>query len=809
MTNRHLAQSTQRARRQILLILASLLFTTLSSFPLVSSAPATTTTSPSTTAAVVPPTATTNFILPTSAPAFPATSPSTSNNTTSASLTGCPPPMVPNIYNLTTLGCTGPCCIPCPVSSVFYEPHKLENVYTVTSVFRFLSAAACMLLSICYLVLPSRRRHPHLIVLLFAMLMVPWEALGTAWLFKKEELLCKNVYEIADMTNSWFCGVQGALLQYIVLVMLCLGFLLIANLHLLTVYRSSLIQGSLSKLMGVSFILPLALVIPVVVKKQIMNPGFGSICFVGPDVASAFFFYPLSVIVCVATLLHLGTIGFMIKTAVQANSSSSVSNSHSRSYGNNSTGNTNPANMTPRQRRLQTARDISQLLKQQWRPGLFALWLLIIDMIYWLFYFIEAKKLLSVGPNTLWFQQWAACLAEQAIASVKAGRLSMTNPTPDQVIAAGEVAQRTCAAIAAPFVPNFAWAALSDIMPALFGIVILIIFGSKLELWHDLRERLFGRRGANGGKIMMGDISKESRDKMYTKGPSSGAHKGNAPSPSPAEALALASAAASATNSHRQERYRRDLKVTTKQLDDTFYDEDLVHIDNPYGSQTNLTPTSGISFQKTNNGGPILKNQAEYSNNLASPGNSGGYRTGTPEPWKPSAWTTTTTTATTANSNPSSDDYLIQKAYRSTSPQLRINTYSSSSQRPVVIGGGGGTLSPLSPQRQFYNNEDLDAVPVSLTTPPPLYNSNSSRNAYREPVSPRQNKRNSNSAYNSNQSNVTFMSDTSRGRVEHNADPRLLQYHQQQQQQPQSPTSPTRALSPPPSRPNKSMARNR
>ena len=463
--------------------------------------------------------------------------------------------------------------------------------------------------------------------------------------------------------------------------------------------------------------------------------------------------------------------------------------------------------MTPRQRRLQTARDISLLLKQQWRPGLFALWLLIIDMIYWLFYFIEAKKLLSVGPNTLWFQQWAACLAEQAIASVKAGRLSMTNPTPDQVIAAGEIAQRTCAAIAAPFVPNFAWAALSDMLPAWFGIVILIIFGSKVELWHDLRERLFGRRGADRGKIIMGDISKESRDKMYAKGPSLGAHKDNTPSSSPAEAptSALAAAAATATNPHRQERYRRDLKVT-RQLDDGFYDEDLAHVDNPYGSQTNLTPSSGISFQKTNNGGPILKNQAEYSNNIASPGNSGGYRTATPESSKPSTWTTGTTT--TANAKPSPDDYSIQTAYRSTSPQLRINTHSSPSQRPVIIGGGGGALSPLSPQRQFYNSEDLDAVPVSLTTPPPIYNSNSSRNAYIGPVSPRQNKRNSNSAYNSNQSNVTFISDTGRGRVEYNIDPRLQQYQQQQQQQPQSPTSPTRALSPPPSRPNKSMARN-
>jgi hypothetical protein len=451
--------------------------------------------------------------------------------------------------------------------------------------------------------------------------------------------------------------------------------------------------------------------------------------------------------------------------------------------------------MTPRQRRLQTARDISLLLKQQWRPGLFALWLLIIDMIYWLFYFIEAKKLLSVGPNTLWFQQWVACLAEQAVVSVKAGRLSMTNPTADQFIAAGEHAQKTCAEIAAPFVPNFAWAALSDMMPALFGIVILSIFGSKMELWHDLRERLFGRRHADGGKIMMGDISKESRDKMYAKRPTSGAHVDTSSS-SPADATYSSTAADTAPN-HRQERYRRDLKVTTQRSNDGLYDEDLAHVDNPYGSQTNLTPT-GVSFQKTNNGGPILKNQAEYNNNLTS-ANGGVYRTSTPEPWKPSAWTTNTSAA-----SPSTDDYSIQTAYRSTSPQLRINTRSSPSQRPV---GSGATLSPLSPQRQFYNSEDLDAIPTSLTTPPPTYNSNSSANVYRGPVSPRQNRRNSNSAYNSNQSVDTFVSDASRGRVEYNVEPRVQQY--QQQQQPQSPTSPTRALSPPPSRPNKSMARNR
>jgi len=117
--------------------------------------------------------------------------------------------MIPNIYSLTTLGCNGSCCLPCPVSFAFYEPHKLENVYTITSIIRIVSATSSLFLSICYLILPSRRKHPHLIVLVFAILIVPWDGLGTAWLFKKEELLCVNEYEISHMMNSWYCGLSG------------------------------------------------------------------------------------------------------------------------------------------------------------------------------------------------------------------------------------------------------------------------------------------------------------------------------------------------------------------------------------------------------------------------------------------------------------------------------------------------------------------------------------------------------------------------------------------------------------------------
>ncbi|KAG0297590.1 hypothetical protein BGZ96_005693 [Linnemannia gamsii] len=634
---------------------------------------------------VISPTSTSNYIIESEPPpsshdrGFIAAS--SSFNVTSASLAACPPPMIPNIYSLSTLGCNGPCCLPCPVSFAFYEPHKLETVYTITSIFRVCSATSCLLLSICYLILSSRRKHPHLIVLVFAMLMVPWEALGTAWLFMKEELLCVNEYEIAEMMNSWYCGISGTLLLYLSLVILSLGSLLITNLHLLTVYRSSLIQDSLSRWMVVTFVLPLGLVIPTVVKNQVMNPGFGSICFVGSEMASTYFFLPLSIVVCMATLLHLGTIAFMIKAAIVTNSSSSTRNSHSQS----SNGSNNNTMMTPRQCRLQTARDITHLLKQQWRPGLLALWLILIDVIYCLFYFIEAKKLLTVSPDSLWFQQWVACLADQVTESAKAGRLSLTSPTMDQFLAAGEVAQRACAPVAAPFVPSFIWAAITDLLPSMFGIAILIIFGSKLELWQDLRERLFGKRHPDNGKIMMGDMPQDNRSKVY--------NKSSAPT------------------------------VLNK--------GGLTRVDNPYSSKTKLAPTARVSFQKTttNNGGPMSKNQSSAAL----------------EPWNPSAWTTLSTDDDSLQpipraSSPApkvSDISSInaqRKFYNSEdldavpSSDLPSPTFSRTSDSTSSNRGSAAASSKPSHKSRSRDeyNPNLGLASRSLSPPPPRPNKNMS-----------------------------------------------------------------------------------
>ncbi|GJJ78077.1 hypothetical protein EMPS_10436 [Entomortierella parvispora] len=710
------------------------------------------------------------FILP-----IPSPTATVGNSTAAAS---CPPPLVPNIYKLVSASCMGACCLPCPASAVFYEPNKLENVYTITSAFRAVSATACALLAGAYLLLPNRRRHPHLIVLLFALLMVPWEGLGTAWLYKKEDLLCKNVYEIADMSNSWFCGVQGIGLQYIVLVMLCLAFFLISNLHFLTVYRSTFIQTHMSKLMVFSFLLPLSLVIPVAIRKKIENPGFGSICFVSSDAASAYFFYPLSAVVCLATLLHLGTIAFMIWASLKANNSSTTNHSLSTVSDSNS--------QQPTRRRLQTARDISQLLKQQWRPGLFALCLLIIDMIYWLFYFVEAKKLTTVQPTTPWFVNWTTCLAQQAMLSMKSGALTL-NPTPAQFKAAGDAAQAACAPVAVKNVPNFVWAAASDMLPALFGIIILIIFGSKMELWQDLRTRLFGSRG---GRVEIGGQSTKGGAKIMMKDVNHNSNNNSGQQQYPQKV---------------PDRPHMDFKPYDQGVG--FYDEDLLQNENPYSSQTNLAVTSG---------GPAFGGaDAKMNSYNKNSSHQGGYRLDTPEPWKPTVWSST---------GADQQDDLYSATFKTASPQLRINTQDYRPYQQTTIARA---LSPVSPSqsKQFYNSEDIDAAPISLTTPPPTYNnlhprktgqssrspsSPSSSRAFADghgPVSPQRN-----AAVNIGEGQA-IVAEASRVRLDYriSSDARQFMASTQLRQQPLfDPMDSThRAMSPPPALPRKSMARQK
>lgn len=97
--------------------------------------------------------------------------------------------------------------------------------------------------------------------------------------------------------------------------MLFLGLILILHLHFQTVYQSNWVQSHMKQLVPIAFALPLLSVIPTLAKKQIMNPGLGSTCFVGPDMANGLFYIPFAVLVSLAMLIHVGTMAHVVKVS--------------------------------------------------------------------------------------------------------------------------------------------------------------------------------------------------------------------------------------------------------------------------------------------------------------------------------------------------------------------------------------------------------------------------------------------------------------------------------------------------------------
>ncbi|KAK3808592.1 MAG: hypothetical protein J3Q66DRAFT_355177 [Benniella sp.] len=635
------------------------------------------------------PTAPTLSIIPTASTTatVPTTTTTTTTRTTKSSipkptkvpdnstLITCPPPLIVNVDNLVSSSCSGNCCLPCPASTVFYEPDSLDKVYTIASVLRAISAGACAFLSGGYLVQRKRNgsQPSYWIVLVFAVLMVPYEGLGTMWLYKKEELLCESFYETATMSSSWLCALQGVALQYFALVMLLLALILGIHLHILTIYRSSWVQAHMVHLVVISFVLPWVSVIHSLTKEQIMYPGLGSTCFVGPDMADGLFFIPFSVLVCLAMCIHLGTIVYSIRAILQRKAGRLASHNHNEAsaqdhdipspHGTPSQPQSQSQSQSQPQpqQRLRTVQEFSMPFLDHWRSGLFVICLLVVDMVWSLFHFVEAKKLVTSSEPLLsgpWFQDWVTCLSQQTTMAMNAaaGTVSLKNLTEQQIRAAvGEASQQACASVAQPFVPNIVAVSLKEILPAVLGIVILGIFGSRRELWHDLktwwldrrrarrrpRRRLWCGRSTDSSETGGEDDSKDQQDGYL------GIH-------------------GDLTNAMSA------LAAVTKDDDSSYYGQNF------RPKNLVLLPPLDISPSTTHprDPNPLLLN----------------YRPDTPEPWKPSLWLDSRSITTNGSDR------------RSAISQLKIDA------SPMSLTPAATSSDPLSPRRRS---------PARDSAPPP------------------------------------------------------------------------------------------
>ncbi|KAG0230514.1 hypothetical protein BGW41_002516 [Actinomortierella wolfii] len=305
-----------------------------------------------------------------------------------------------------------------------------------------------------------------------------WEGMGVIWLTRQRSLICYDEVQVSTMSNTPICGFQGIAIVYLVGALFIQGITLVANLHCLVVYRSWRVQKQVSMMIALSFVLPLVLIIPPALQKQFRFSGYGSICFMSSELVNTYFFYPVGAMMIVSVMIHFSTVIYMIKLYITTSRfESSASTTTSASINS----------QTKRQLGAQTARDITRMLKQQWRPGSFAM----------------CQKFSRISPSDEWFQQWISCFGQQATQNIQSlvtstPSLTITNITSPEIISnLGRAGQQACQPIAKPHVPVFWKLVMSDMAPAIFGICIFLIFGSKYELWQEwhrfFSEKVLGR----------------------------------------------------------------------------------------------------------------------------------------------------------------------------------------------------------------------------------------------------------------------------------------------------------------------------
>ncbi|KAI9236848.1 MAG: hypothetical protein BYD32DRAFT_452157 [Podila humilis] len=408
-------------------------------------------------------TATTDFILPSAAPIapFPTSSPPPTTPTSPMLPDFCPGPLIPNSRNLTIATCSGKCCIRCPAIESFYKPDVIQNVLKTTYATRQVSLAFSVFLAISYLVLPGKRAQPHISVLFLTVSLSLWYVAFD--LMPGISNACINEFEQSTSHNSRLCGAQGVLIIYLTQTSALWCSLLIYKLHLLAVWRVDFIDRHYVWFTAFCWVFPMAFAIPVAVKGIAEYPGIGFSCLVRNENLNTYLFYPTAVYMYPAMLCHVITVAKMIQLAVM---SSKIDTGLSQLSTN--------ARM-----KITTTMQAKRLLRGQWRPALMAGAAMTALTVFWLFYFVDAHRIAIITPTTDWVMQWYKCLYVQAARGLD----------PNEI-------QTTCAKTIASNLPSIPWFTAAEMLLALLGVIVTMVFISKSEFWQEwsfLLSNLFSR----------------------------------------------------------------------------------------------------------------------------------------------------------------------------------------------------------------------------------------------------------------------------------------------------------------------------
>ncbi|KAI7817207.1 hypothetical protein BC939DRAFT_336023 [Gamsiella multidivaricata] len=342
--------------------------------------------------------------------------------------------------------CMNGCCIPCPAQYYLYREGALDTGFRITNIIRAISAVLGFLLMMTYLCLDDKRSHPSALILFFSICVFLFSVVIVFPLVDTRAMQCADLINPSTQQNNLKCAIQGAILVFASVATCAWCTALILNLHFHTVWNSAWFAKKYWLLhilcWGFSFA-----VAGVALGMGEIKWEYATLCLVSQAKASQIFFYPLAAMVFPAFLIHIATFIHIARISVMSSENSETMSRSTLSAGAAAV--------------ISHRRHVMMAIRIQWRAALMAICAIVSVMMYWLFYFIQLRK---IDPSALreHIIMFVYCL--------KVGK-----------------AHDTCADELSPYLPPYGLMIAAESVVSSIGAVIFIVFfkPALVREWGD------------------------------------------------------------------------------------------------------------------------------------------------------------------------------------------------------------------------------------------------------------------------------------------------------------------------------------
>ncbi|KAG0370528.1 hypothetical protein BGZ54_005911 [Gamsiella multidivaricata] len=355
--------------------------------------------------------------------------------------------------------CMAGCCLPCPAQYSLYRTGALETGFKITNTMRAISMVFSFILMVSYIFLPDKRSHPSALILFFAICVFLFSAVVIFPLVDTRAMQCHDAINPSTQQNNLKCAIQGALLIFASVSTCAWCTALILNLHLHTVWNSAWFAKRYWLLHSLCWGFAIV-VTSIAVGMGEIRWEFATLCLISQEKSSQIFFYPMAAMIFPAFLVHIATFIHIARISAQAGADSETMSRSTLSAGAAAV--------------ISHRRHVMMAIKIQWRAAVMAISAIMSVMFYWLFYFLQLKK---IKPETLrpHIGDFVVCL--------KSGN-----------------GHDACADLISPYLPPYGLMIAAEFLVSTIGTVIFVVFfkAALVREWAEwfgsIRYLLSGKR---------------------------------------------------------------------------------------------------------------------------------------------------------------------------------------------------------------------------------------------------------------------------------------------------------------------------